>query len=208
MTTTATNLTHGFGLKSYLQDTFDNIKAISIIILKLPARKAITNHIVSCPEIFAKVTCPKTTKRRFIENGMIDKKIHMYPYIVKLLQTCKSEIKQGAEDLIFTHFSELYTIMKIDGHIKEEVYDHLRFKSDSNYAGDTIDKTDGITQEMRHRAKILGNALQYQLRQQKEDDALAVVETKEMNKPVISHDLYTCNDIETTKLLQGLPEGN
>ena len=45
--------------------------------------------------------------------------------------------------------------MKTDGHITEEVYDCLGFIKDSNYEGKTVVKPDGITQETRHRAKIL-----------------------------------------------------
>ena len=62
-TTTVTNLPHGFGLKCYLEDTFDNLKASGTLTLKLPARKVIIDHIVSCPEIFGKAMIPKATKR-------------------------------------------------------------------------------------------------------------------------------------------------
>ena len=167
-TTTATNLSHGFGLKGYLDDTFDNRKASGALTLKLPACKAIVDRIVSCSDIFGKAMSPKTTKRGFIENGMIDEQTHTYPDIVKMLQTCKADVKQEAKRIIFTHFYKMYTIMKTDGHIKEELYDRIGLDQDTNYAGDEIDKPDSITQEIRHRAKILSDTLQCQLRQRKE----------------------------------------
>ena len=49
--------------------------------------------------------------------------------------------------------------MKTKGHIKEEVYDSLGFPKDTNYDGKEVDKPDNISQEMRHRAKIISNDL-------------------------------------------------
>ena len=66
---------------------------------------------------------------------MLDEKINTYPDMLKMLRTCKQEIQKEQEDLVFKHFSELYSIMKTDGHITEEVYDRLCFISDANYAG-------------------------------------------------------------------------
>ena len=45
--------------------------------------------------------------------------------------------------------------MKTDGHITEAVYDRLGFIQDTNYSGDIIIKPDAISNETRHRAKIL-----------------------------------------------------
>ena len=61
-----------------------------------------------------------------------------------MLRTCKQEVQKEQEDLVFKHFSELYSIMKTGGHITEEVYDRLGFISDTNYAGQTVDKPDNI----------------------------------------------------------------
>ena len=95
---------------------------------------------------------------------MIDAATETYPDIVRMLQTCKSKVTQQQEDLMFAHFSELYSIMKRDGHITEEVYDRLGFVKDTNYAGEDVDKPDEISQEMRHRAKVISHNLQCQLR--------------------------------------------
>ena len=97
----------------------------------------------------------KTTKKGFLVNGMLDKKINTYPDIIKMLRTCKQEVKKEQEDLVFKHFSELYSIMKTDGHITEEVYDRIGFITDTNYDGKMVNKPDNISQETRHRAKIL-----------------------------------------------------
>ena len=154
-TTTSVNLPNGFGLKGLIEDIFDDHKSRGLLLLKLPAQKAIVDHIVSCSEIFGKAMCPKTTKKGFIENGMIDEATHTYPDIKKMLQTCKGNVTQEAEDIIFDNFSQLYQLMKKEGHIKEEIYDRLRLAKDMNYAKETVEKPDGISQEMRHRAKIL-----------------------------------------------------
>ena len=45
--------------------------------------------------------------------------------------------------------------MKRDGHVQEEVYDRLRFDKDKDYDENIVTKPDGISQEMRHRAKKL-----------------------------------------------------
>ena len=93
-TTTAVYLPSGFGIKGYLEGMFDLKKASEELTLKLPARKAIINHCVCCPEIFVKAMALTTTKRGFIENGMIDSKLHLYPDVIMMLKTCKSEVKQ------------------------------------------------------------------------------------------------------------------
>lgn len=72
-TTTAVSLPHVYGIKGYLDNLFDE-KANGELNLKLPAHKAIIDHVVCCPEIFSKVVVPNTTNRGFIENGMIDSK--------------------------------------------------------------------------------------------------------------------------------------
>ena len=95
-TITSTKLPHGVGLKDYLEDNFDNLKARGILTLKIPARKAIIDHIDSCLEIFGKSTSPKTTKKGFIENVMIDEQIYTYPGTVKMLRTYTSYLKQEA----------------------------------------------------------------------------------------------------------------
>ena len=86
---------------------------------------------------------------------MIDSNTHTFPDLICMLQTCKGDIKQEVEDTIIKNFSELYQEMNSKGHIEEEVYDRLQFPKDTNYAGDIIPKPDGISQEMRHRAKVL-----------------------------------------------------
>ena len=47
---------------------------------------------------------------------------------------------------MFAHFSELYIIMKRDGHITEEVYDLLGSVKYTNYAGEDVNKSDEISQ--------------------------------------------------------------
>ena len=153
--TTAVNLPHGYGLKGNIEDIFDTYKARGILKVKLPARKAITDHIVSCPEIFGKAMAPKTTKKGCIVNGMIDEKTETYPDIYKMLNTCKQEVKEEQVDKFFTHFSELYSIMESNGHITEDVYDRIGFIKDTNYAGEVVMKPDQISNEMRHRGKVL-----------------------------------------------------
>ena len=86
-TTTSVNLPHGFGMKGFLEDLFATHQASGVLTLKLTARKAIIDHIVSCPDIFSNAMSPKTTKKGFIKNGMIDDKTHIYPDINKMLQT-------------------------------------------------------------------------------------------------------------------------
>ena len=68
--------------------------------------------------------------------------------------------------------------MKNKGHIPEDLYEELGFSPDINYARKKVDKSDGITQEMRHHAKILSHTFQRNLRQKKEDDCLSVIKKK------------------------------
>ena len=109
-TTTAINLPHGFGLKGFLEDTFDLLKAKGILNLKLPAQKAMIDHCCCCPDFLGKAMAKKTTKEGFIVNGMIDSKTETYPDVTMLLRTCKLEILQKHEDLllgIFPNFIKL-----------------------------------------------------------------------------------------------------
>ena len=142
-------------MKGNLECMFEEYKARGILTLKLPVRKSLTDHIISCPEIFRKAMAPKTTKKGCIVNGMIDKKTELYPDIYKILNTCKQEVKNKQVELFFTHFSELYSVMKRDGHITEDIYDRIGFRKDTNYAGKNVLKPDRIFNKMRHQAKIL-----------------------------------------------------
>ena len=138
------NLPNGFDLKGFIKNILNNYKSRCILLLKLPARKAILDHIVSCPDIFGKAMSPKTTRKGFIENGMIDEYTETYPDIVRMLQTCKGEVSQVVEDIIFNNFSELYRMMKKEGHIKEELYNRLGLPKDTNSYKEIIEKPDLI----------------------------------------------------------------
>ena len=70
---------------------------------------------------------PETTTKGFIVNGMIDVKTHPYPDIIKMLRACKYEVPKDQEETVFLHFSELYAILNIVGHIIRESYDRLGF---------------------------------------------------------------------------------
>ena len=99
-TTSSVNLPHGFGMKGFLEDVFDDHKARGVLVLKLPARKAIIDHIVSCPDIFGRPMSPKPTKKIFIVNGIIDDKKETYLDIIKMLQKCKQEIPKEQHNSI------------------------------------------------------------------------------------------------------------
>ena len=71
--------------------------------------------------------------------------------------------------------------MKTKVHISEEVYNQLGFDPDINYAGDKVDKPDGISREIGHQAKILSHNLQHKLHMNKENEA----NTKIQNNPYI-----------------------
>ena len=178
-TTTSVNLPSGFGLKGQLEYELDNLHAKGILMLKVPAKKAIIDYVVSCPDIYTKLMHPKTTKKGYVQNGMLDENTYTYPDLFKIMRTCKlSNFKKEYEDLIIDNFAELYTIMKNKGHIPEEVYDRLGIIKDTNYDGDEVEKPDGISQEMRHRAKILSHSLQRDLRNKKEQDAVKKIKEK------------------------------
>ena len=67
--------------------------------------------------------------------------------------------------------------MKKEGHNKEEVYEYMGFPPDTNYEGDIVSKPDEVTQENRHRAKILWNDLQCYLRRRKDEIILTYTQT-------------------------------
>jgi len=60
---------------------------------------------------------------------------------------------------LFNNFSKLYSIIKNEVHFTEEVYDRMEFPEDTDYFGKEVKKPDAISQETRHRAKILSYSL-------------------------------------------------
>ena len=50
-------------MKEFLEDVFDDHKARGVLVLKLPAQKAIIYHIVSCSEIFDRAISPNKQKK-------------------------------------------------------------------------------------------------------------------------------------------------
>ena len=63
-TTTAVNLPSGYSLKGLFEEKLDRLKASGILLLKTPDRKAIIDHVVTCPEIYGNAMKPKITKKR------------------------------------------------------------------------------------------------------------------------------------------------
>ena len=61
---TAINIPSGYGLKGQLEYEINCLYASSTLMIKLPARKAIIDQIVSCPEIYGKAMQPKNNKER------------------------------------------------------------------------------------------------------------------------------------------------
>ena len=126
---------------------------------------------------------------------MEDEETHTYPDVHRMLKTCQlQDFKQEYENLLFDKFSELYQTMKNNGHIPEELYGRLGFPPDTNYNGDEIEKPDGISQEMRHRAKILSHDLHRKLRKKKEEAAVSGIKMKTDTDLVVCHDLFKRND--------------
>ena len=87
--TTAINIPSGYVLKGQQEYEIDCLYASGTLMLKLPARKAMIDHIVSCPEIYGKAMNPKSTNKGYVENGMEDEETHTYPDVHKMLKTCK-----------------------------------------------------------------------------------------------------------------------
>ena len=136
---TSVNLPSGFGLKGTLEDKLIRLQANKTLLLKTPMRKAIIDHITSCPEIFGNAMQPKITKKGFFENGMIDTNVETYPDIIKMMRTCKlKDFRQEHEDIIFNNFSELYNEMKNTGQVSEETYNRIGLPKDTNYAGEEV----------------------------------------------------------------------
>ena len=64
------------------------------LVVKLPAKKAIIDHCVCCPEMLNESMAPKTTIKCFIVNEVIDVKLKIYPDVRILLTTYKSEVRK------------------------------------------------------------------------------------------------------------------
>ena len=94
-------------------------------------------------------------KRDFIVNSTINEDTHTYSCIINILKTYKREFSKVQENLLFLHFSELYVITKLIGHITEEVYDRLGFMVDTSYENKKVDKPDNIRQEGCYKVKVL-----------------------------------------------------
>ena len=116
-TTTMINIPSGYGSNGQLEYELDILKADGVLILKTPAHRATIDHVASSPEIYGTATKSKTTKREYIENGMINELTELYPYIIKMMQRCKmKDVKQEYKYLLFNNFSIFYRRMKTHGH--------------------------------------------------------------------------------------------
>ena len=78
-----------------------------------------------------------------------------------MMKTYKlADFKKEYADLFFSEFLRVVSNNKNMGRKPEEVYNCIDFVMVTNYAGDEVPKPDGISQEMRHWAKILSHSLQ------------------------------------------------
>ena len=81
---TALNIPSGYGLKGQLEYEINFLYVSGTLMIKLPARKVMIDHIVSCPEIYGKAMQTKTKKKGYVENGMEYEETHTYPDVYKM----------------------------------------------------------------------------------------------------------------------------
>ena len=95
--------------------------------LKTIKKDSVIDFISSIPEMTVKAASEKNIVHGFCENGMIDKKVGMYPDFNQMLDTCQKEIKQEEFDPYLRSFPYLFEVIKNKGHIDDHVFEDLGF---------------------------------------------------------------------------------
>ena len=98
--------------------------------------------------------------RGFIANGQLDAESTIVPSYQNLLHTYRGNIEgtclENGKFLMDTFFESMY----FDGSIDEETSDQHDIPKDVNSKGEVVLKTNSITMENRHRAKVLTSSNQ------------------------------------------------
>ena len=125
----------------------------------------------------------ENVKKGFLYNGQIDDTHCSVPCIDNLINTFRGDVQDTCLDnkqrIIETFFEEMY----LNGCISEGTYDIHNIPKDINSHDVIVDKPECITQENRHRAKILSSESQIKERRK-------LVDTQHLNHYLQQKRLY------------------
>ena len=67
-----------FGLKDHIVNIIDTLRSTGVLILSLPIKKALIEHLATVPEIFTIGMNKRNILKGFIKNDMLDKKLNTF----------------------------------------------------------------------------------------------------------------------------------
>ena len=110
------------GIKGNIIAHLKELADEGILSLKSNTKKALIDHVCSCPDIMTRAFHMKNAKKGFLENGMSDAKTGYYPDIHKIIQTCTRKLSKEEEVLILSSFPVLYKTMMEEGYIPASLF--------------------------------------------------------------------------------------
>ena len=131
-----------------------------IVRLASHKKKAILFAIPNLPGVTSDVFTISNVRCGFIYNGQLDPETASVPSFENLVNTYRGDVEetilQNKEALIDNFFEE----MLLSGTIHENTFDHYKVPKDTDSKGNIIERPNEISQENRHRAKILSSETQ------------------------------------------------
>ena len=149
----------------YLKKKLEEIEANNVLKLRLHKKKAIMFALPNLPGATDQAFTIPNIRKGFIYTGQLDAATTSVPSFINLLNTLIGNIEgtclSDRKGLIEKFFEEMY----LYGTIKENMFDSFDIPVDVDSKGKPVLKTNDISRENQHRAKILTSKAQIKERQ-------------------------------------------
>ena len=131
-----------------------------VVRLKSHKKKAILFALPNLPEVTGLAYTVPNVRKGFIYNGQLDVETTSVPSFRNLINTYRGDVTEGClsnkKKLMENFFEEMY----MTGTILESTFDRFKIPKDTDSSNKVVEKTNDISIENRHRAKILSSKVQ------------------------------------------------
>ena len=142
----------------------------NVVKLRAHKKKALMFALPNLPPATGNAYTVPNVRKGFIYNGQLDAETTSVPSAKNLVNTCRGEIAgtclDDREKLLEDYFEEMY----LTGTIKESTFDRNNVPLDKDSNDNVVLKSNNISSENRHRAKILSSEVQVKERRQLVND--------------------------------------
>ena len=136
----------------------------NIVRLKSHKKKAIMSTLPKLPEATGSAYTIPNVMKGFIYNGQVDADTIGVPSFSNLLNTYRGNVSDTCLADRPKLMNDFFEVMQTDGYIPESFFSTKEIPVDRNSKNEIVERSDDISSENRHRAKILTSSTQRKAR--------------------------------------------